>query len=62
MVIKRRLELDYKKFYFLDNGELLKIYEYGKMNLSFWIKNEEEEEYVGVRLKWGKKFLIVLIL
>lgn len=62
MAIKRRLESDYKKFHFSDNGELSKIYEHGKMNPSFWTKNEEEEEHVGVRLKWGKKFLTVPIL
>lgn len=27
------------------------------MHPSFSSKNEEEEEQVGLRLKWGKKFL-----
>lgn len=43
MTIKRRLESDYKKFHFSDNGELSKIPDYGKMHPSFSSRNEEEE-------------------
>lgn len=34
-----------------------KVSDQGKRNPSFWSRNEEEEEQVGVRLKGGNKFV-----